>query len=109
MRNHCFTNQKIKLYEPFALPPKFPLFASVFNLRKTAKSSKLRTAIVNLLRGYFKMHGSPPATIAEAKNNVDAIKLYQYLPRIDYKKCGEQGCFAFATKLSLGEKLPKSL
>ncbi|MCW4003838.1 MAG: hypothetical protein NWE95_08005 [Candidatus Bathyarchaeota archaeon] len=55
------------------------------------------------------MHGSPPATIAEAKNNLDAIKLYQYLPRIAYKKCGEQGCFAFATKLSSGEKIPKSL
>ncbi|MGD6807511.1 MAG: (Fe-S)-binding protein [Candidatus Bathyarchaeia archaeon] len=38
---------------------------------------------------------------------LDARKLYQHLPRTDCKECGEQGCFVFATKLFLGEKLPQ--
>ncbi len=56
---------------------------------------------------YLKTHGNPEPALAESKRSLTAMKLYEKLPRLDCKECGEQSCFGFATKLILGEKLPQ--
>lgn len=90
------------------------LFATGRLTMTHVKDRPLADKLVEELRGlinrsfsYYKMHGLPSPALAEVKNNLDARKLYQYLPRTDCKKCGEQGCYVFATKLFLGEKLPQ--
>ena len=56
---------------------------------------------------YLKTHGSPEKTLADQKRALSAKKLYDILPKTNCKECGEQGCFAFATKLLLAEKRPE--
>lgn len=35
-------------------------------------------------------------------NEINAIEVYQYLPKLDCKKCGYQSCLSFASKLLIG-------
>jgi len=36
-------------------------------------------------------------------NEINAIEVYQCLPKLDCKKCGYQSCLSFATKLLIGD------
>ncbi|MGD6934101.1 MAG: (Fe-S)-binding protein [Candidatus Bathyarchaeia archaeon] len=56
---------------------------------------------------YLKTHGLPGNELAEQKKALTAKKLYDVLPKTNCKKCGEQSCFAFATKLLIAEKRPE--
>ena len=67
---------------------------------------KLRI-LINRSYIYLKTHGPPEPSLAESKRNLNAMKLYEKLPRTDCKECGEQSCFGFAARLFLGEKLPQ--
>jgi ArsR family metal-binding transcriptional regulator len=35
---------------------------------------------------------------------VTPLQIYKHLPKTNCNECGEQGCFAFAVKLSNGER-----
>jgi ArsR family metal-binding transcriptional regulator len=37
------------------------------------------------------------------KIRVELMELYKYLPQINCRQCGEQGCYSFAIKLISGE------
>lgn len=53
---------------------------------------------------YLKTRGSPDKSLADQKRALSAKNLYDILPKTNCKECGEQSCFAFATKLLLAEK-----
>ncbi len=36
-------------------------------------------------------------------NEVDAIQIYQCLPKLNCKECGYQGCLSFASMLLIGD------
>ncbi|MTI66502.1 MAG: Fe-S cluster protein [Firmicutes bacterium] len=40
----------------------------------------------------------------EMRSKPTAIEIYNYLPKINCKKCGEATCLAFATKLLIGQQ-----
>ncbi|MEM2911565.1 MAG: (Fe-S)-binding protein [Candidatus Bathyarchaeia archaeon] len=60
--------------------------------------------LINRAFIYLKTHGKPSSEIIRAKKELTPVKIYDLLPKINCKMCGEQGCFAFATKLLNGEK-----
>lgn len=53
---------------------------------------------------YLSSHGRPDEKLFELKRQTNPMKIYEKLPKINCKECGEQGCFAFATNLFNGEK-----
>ena len=60
--------------------------------------------LINRAFIYLKTHEKPTLEIIGAKKELDPMKIYEKLPKTNCKECGEQGCFAFATKLLNGEK-----
>ncbi|MEM0216873.1 MAG: (Fe-S)-binding protein [Candidatus Bathyarchaeia archaeon] len=60
--------------------------------------------LINRAFIYLKTHGKPSREMIQAKKELTPVKIYELLPKTNCKKCGEQGCFAFATKLLNGEK-----
>ena len=65
---------------------------------------EIRT-LINRAYIHLKTHGKPVWALAEAKKTLSAMKLYEKLPRTNCQECGEQTCFAFATRLLNNEKL----
>ncbi|MGQ9759097.1 MAG: (Fe-S)-binding protein [Candidatus Methanomethylicaceae archaeon] len=60
--------------------------------------------LINKAFQYYESHGSPDPKLVKMKGKVAPLEIYNYLPKINCKECGEQGCFPFAIKLSNGEK-----
>jgi len=60
--------------------------------------------LINRAFIYLKTHGKPTPELIGAKKELDSMKIYEKLPKTNCKECGEQGCFAFATKLLNSEK-----
>jgi len=60
--------------------------------------------LINRAFVYLKSHGKPDEKLFELKKQANPMKIYEKLPKTNCKECGEQGCFAFATKLFNGEK-----
>ncbi|MEM2320150.1 MAG: (Fe-S)-binding protein [Candidatus Bathyarchaeia archaeon] len=60
--------------------------------------------LINRAIIYLKTHGKPSPETIQAKKELTPIKIYELLPKTNCKMCGEQSCFAFATKLLNGEK-----
>jgi len=61
-------------------------------------------SLINRAFIHLKTHGKPEQALLEAKKGLSAMKIYEKLPKTNCKECGEQGCFAFATKLLNSEK-----
>jgi ArsR family metal-binding transcriptional regulator len=61
--------------------------------------------LINSAFIYLKTHGKPSSDLIQAKKELNPMKVYEKLPKTNCKECGEQGCFAFATKLLNGEKI----
>jgi ArsR family metal-binding transcriptional regulator len=60
--------------------------------------------LINRAFVYLKTHGKPDEKMFELKRQASPMRIYEKLPKTNCKECGEQGCFAFATKLFNGEK-----
>ncbi len=60
--------------------------------------------LINRSHVYLMTHEKPDRELVESKRTLNAMKLYEKLPKTDCKECFEQSCFVFATKLILGEK-----
>lgn len=60
--------------------------------------------ILNRAYEYYERHGSPDPKLLEAKQRLNPLEIYRFLPKTNCKECGEQGCFPFAIKLANGEK-----
>jgi len=60
--------------------------------------------LINRAFMHLKTHGKPTPELIGAKKELDPMKIYERLPKTNCKECGEQGCFAFATKLLNSEK-----
>ena len=60
--------------------------------------------LINRAFLYLKTHGKPTSQLIDAKKELDPMKIYEKLPKTNCRECGEQGCFAFATKLLNSEK-----
>ncbi|MEM2816624.1 MAG: (Fe-S)-binding protein, partial [Candidatus Bathyarchaeia archaeon] len=60
--------------------------------------------LINRAFIYLKTHGKPSPETIQAKKELTPAKIYELLPKINCKMCGEQSCFAFAAKLLNGEK-----
>jgi ArsR family metal-binding transcriptional regulator len=60
--------------------------------------------LINRAFEYFEIHGQPDSKLIEIRGKVSPLTIYNLLPKTNCKECGEQGCFAFATKLCNGEK-----
>jgi len=60
--------------------------------------------LINKAFQYYESHGSPDPKLVEMKGKVTPLEIYNYLPKINCKECGEHGCFPFAVKLANGEK-----
>jgi ArsR family metal-binding transcriptional regulator len=63
--------------------------------------------LINRALIYLKTHGKPAPEMIQAKKELTPVKIYELLPKTNCKMCGEQSCFAFATKLLNGEKTLK--
>ncbi|MCS7365186.1 MAG: hypothetical protein NDF54_07110 [archaeon GB-1867-035] len=67
-------------------------------------------SILNFLKNLFKnikekySNLTPSEEDLKLKSKLSALKLYNYLPKINCKKCGEITCMAFAVKVLNGEK-----
>ncbi len=61
--------------------------------------------LINRAYIYLKTHGKPDPALVEVKRSLSAMKFYEKLPRTNCRECGEQNCFAFATRLFSNEKL----
>ncbi|MEM2937466.1 MAG: (Fe-S)-binding protein [Candidatus Bathyarchaeia archaeon] len=64
-------------------------------------------AILDKAFEHYEKYGPPNPKIIEAKQKLNPLEIYKYLPKTNCKECGEQGCFSFAVKLANGEKALK--
>jgi ArsR family metal-binding transcriptional regulator len=56
---------------------------------------------------YYEKNGPPDPKLVDAKQRLNPLEIYKYLPKTNCGECGEQGCFAFAAKLANGQKTLK--
>lgn len=60
--------------------------------------------LINRAFIHLKTRGKTSPEMIQAKKELTPVKIYELLPKTNCKKCGEQGCFAFAAKLLNREK-----
>ena len=62
------------------------------------------TDLLNRCLAYHATHPKIPYDLIEEKKKLSPMALNKKLPQTNCKECGESGCFAFASKLFIGEK-----
>ena len=62
------------------------------------------TDLLNRCLAYQTAHPKIPYDLVEEKKRLSPMAINKKLPQTNCKECGESGCFAFASKLFLGEK-----
>jgi len=62
------------------------------------------TDLLNRCLAYQAVHPIIPSGLIEEKKKLSPMTINKKLPQTNCKECGESGCFAFASKLFLGEK-----
>lgn len=61
-------------------------------------------AILDKAYEYYMAYGAPNPRLLEARQRLNPLEIYKYLPKTNCRECGEQGCYPFAVKLANGEK-----
>ena len=62
------------------------------------------TDLLDRCLAYQAVHSKIPIDLVEEKKKLSPIAINKKLPQTNCKECGESGCYAFASKLFLGEK-----
>jgi ArsR family metal-binding transcriptional regulator len=62
------------------------------------------TDLLNRCLAYQAAHPKIPCDLIEEKKKLSPMVLNKKLPQTNCKECGESGCYAFASKLFIGEK-----
>ncbi|MHA1593447.1 MAG: (Fe-S)-binding protein [Candidatus Baldrarchaeia archaeon] len=60
--------------------------------------------LINRAIVYVMTHGPPSKDLIASKKPVSALTVQKHLPGTNCGKCGEKTCYAFAVKVSTGEK-----
>jgi len=66
--------------------------------------TKKITDLLNRGLAYQASHPKMPSDLLEEKKKLSPMVLNKKLPQTNCKECGESGCYAFASKLFIGEK-----
>ena len=66
--------------------------------------TKKITDLLNRGLAYQASHPKVPNNLIEEKKKLSPMAIHKKLPQTNCKECGESGCYAFASKLFIGEK-----
>jgi ArsR family metal-binding transcriptional regulator len=66
--------------------------------------TKKITDLLNRGLAYQASHPKVPNNLLEEKKRLSPMAIHKKLPQTNCKECGESGCYAFASKLYIGEK-----
>ncbi|MEM2342161.1 MAG: hypothetical protein QXX94_06480 [Candidatus Bathyarchaeia archaeon] len=55
-------------------------------------------AILDKAYDYHEKHGAPDLRLLDARQRLNPLEIYRYLPKTNCKECGEQGCFPLCSQ-----------
>ncbi|MGP3668266.1 MAG: (Fe-S)-binding protein [Candidatus Bathyarchaeota archaeon] len=71
---------------------------------KAKKLLKMLMETLNKAYNYYTVHGVPPDEAFNLRSKLSPMLVYNHLPKLDCKVCGEETCYVFAFKLLSGER-----